>query len=125
MPVLITISAITYLFYGGSNGEVSFLDPAALREKLETLPKGSTREESLLLADQLDALAREYDIATDAAKNAYIDDVQQINSSADTLIATLQPMDDLRQETLPQLIQLRQRIADILTPEEWDDVFSS
>jgi hypothetical protein len=125
MPVLITISAITYLFYGGSNGEVSFLDPAALREKLETLPKGSTREESLLLADQLDALAREYDIATDAAMNAYIDDVQQINSSADTLIATLQPMDVVRHETLPQLIQLRQHLVDILTPEEWDDVFSS
>ena len=125
MPILITISAITYLFYGGSDGEVSFLDPAALREKLETLPQGSTREEALLLADQLDALAREYDRATNAAMNAYIDDVQQFNSSADTLIATFQPMDERRQETLPQLIQLRQRFVDILTPEEWDEVFST
>ena len=57
--------------------------------------------------------------------NAYIDDVKQLNSSADTLIATFQPMDERRQETLPQLIQLRQRFVDILTSEEWDEVFST
>jgi len=122
MPVLITIATITLLFKG-SKDQPSFLDPAALRKKIEELPEGSTRTEALGIADQLDTLASEYDRVTDAAMNAYIADVPKWNSSADKLIEDLQPSDQLRKKTLPELIRLRERLVEIFSPEEWEGVF--
>ena len=126
MPVLVTISAVTYLFKRGSGDEeerASFLAPDVLRNRLAALPEGPTRKIALGIADQVDTLAVAYDAATAAAMSAYSDDVAKWKSSADTLTATLKPMDQTRATTLPDLIELRKRLVDTLTPEEWRQVF--
>lgn len=123
MPIMITIVAVNFLFSRNTKDEASMLAPTALRTKFEQLPKGAIRTEALDIADQLDTLAGDYDAATEAAMNAYIEDVAQWDSSADALLEVLQPLDRRRDNTLPQLIQLRQHLVDTLSPEEWDDVF--
>ena len=122
MPVLITIATVTYLFMG-SKDHPSFLDPAALRKKIEKLPEGTTRTQALGIADRLDTLALEYDDVTDASMKAYIADVEKWDSSADKLIEDLQPSDQLRKKILPELIRLRERLVEILSVEEWEEVF--
>ena len=72
MPVLMTITTVTYLFARGGKGNAGFLDPMGLRGKMEKLKDEDSRRESLLLMDQLDTLAKEYDAATTAALNTYI-----------------------------------------------------
>jgi hypothetical protein len=123
MPVLITIATITYLFKGEPDDLAGFLNPAALRNRLEELPEGPTRNAALGIMDRIDTLAQEYDDATDAAIAAYIADVEKWGSTADILIEDLQPADKLRGQTLPEIIELRQQLIDALTPEEWDQVF--
>jgi uncharacterized membrane protein YccC len=123
MPILITIATVTALFKRGSKEQPGFLAPTALRAKLEDLEEGPARSEALEIADQLDALASEYDDATDAAISVYIEDVEQWSSTADELIEDLQPLDQLRRQTLSELVPLRQRLIDALSPEEWDQVF--
>ena len=124
MPVLVTIATISYLFKGKSEDQQpGFFNPAALRAQLEALPEGPSRAESLQIMDQLDALAREYDDATDAAMRAYIEDVEKYDSNADDLISDLLPPDQIRVSTLPQVISLRERLVGVLSEEEWDEVF--
>jgi len=123
MPVLVTIATISYLFKGKADDPVGFLNPAALRNKIQGLPDGSARIEALEIMDRLDTLVKQYDDATDDALGAYIADVERYDSTADNLIEDLRPSDELRGQTLPELIRLRQRLIDTLTQEEWDQVF--
>ena len=123
MPVLVTIATITYLFKGKPGDQPGFLNPAALRAQLEALSEGSGRAEALQIMDQLDALAREYDDATDAAMGAYIADVEKYDSNADDLISDLLPPDQIRMSTLPKVISLRERLVEALSEAEWDEVF--
>ena len=122
MPVLITIATVTLIFKG-SKDDASFLDPAALRKKIEKLPEGTTRTEALGIADRLDTLALEYDDVTDASMKAYIADVEKWDSSADKLIEDLQPSDQLRKKMLPELIRMREDLVELLSLEEWEGVF--
>ena len=122
MPVLITIATVTLIFKG-SKDHASFLDPAALRKKIEKLPEGTTRTEALGIADRLDTLALEYDDVTDASMKAYIADVEKWDSSADKLIEDLQPSDQLRKKMLPELIRMREDLVELLSLEEWEEVF--
>jgi len=118
MPVLVTIATISYLFKGKADDPVGFLNPAALRNKIQ-----GSRIEALEIMDRLDTLVKQYDDATDDALGAYIADVERYDSTADNLIEDLRPSDELRGQTLPELIRLRQRLIDTLTQEEWDQVF--
>lgn len=123
MPVLITISTVTYLFRGRPDDPVGFLAPVVLRDRLASLPEGSSRNEALTIMDSIDVLAGQYDEATDAALALYTADVQNWSSTAGDLIVDLQPADELRSQTLRELIALRQELVKILTREEWDQVF--
>jgi len=114
---------INLLFGGEPEDQPGFLNPAALRVSLEAMPEGPGRTEALEIVDQLDALARDYDDATDAAMDAYIADVEQYDSTVDELILDLLPPDLIRVSTLPKVISLRDRLVEALSPEEWDRVF--
>jgi hypothetical protein len=122
MPILITIATITLLFKG-SKDHPSFLNPPALRGKFEKFPEGSTRTEALGIVDQLETLGRQYEEVSEDAINAYIADVEKWESSADILIKDLQPSDQLREKSLQELIQLRGRMVQLLSVEEWIEVF--
>ena len=124
MPVLTTIATINLLFLGRSEDQPGFLNHAALRAQLETLPEGPSRAEALEIMDRLDALAREYDDATDAAMSSYIADVEKYESNADDLILDLLPLDQIRVATLPTVIELREQLVEALSEEEWDEVFA-
>lgn len=124
MPVLTTIATVSYLFARGGKGNAGFLDPMGLRKKMEKLKDEDSRRKSLVLMDQLDDLAQAYDAATTAAMDAYVADIKQWKSSAEELVEIFEPQDRVRAETLPKLIELRQRLLDTLSPEEWDKVFS-
>ena len=126
MPVLVTIATVTYLFMRGSSGETaSFLDPSALRKKLDELPEQSTRAQALTIADQLDGLAREYDQATEAAISAYAADLVKWTSSAGSLLEILEQQDQVRRRALRDLVQLRQSLLETLSPAEWQQVFAN
>ena len=123
MPVLATIAAVTYLFSRRSGEPSGFLNPTALRKKIEKLPEGSAREESLAIVDELDGLAQEYNVAADAAIRAYIEDIEDWNSSYAGLIEKLVPTDQMRRRTLSEIVRLRQRLAETLSVKQWDKVF--
>ena len=122
MPVLTTIAIITYLF-GGSNNQVSLLNPPRLRAKLEKLPEGESRTGALALVDRLDRLAKEYNEANDAALKAYIADVENYTTRTDQLVDDFEPLDRVRTKVYRELVEIRQALIDTLTPEEWDKVF--
>jgi len=122
MPVLVTIAAVSYLF-GGSKDKVSFLNPSALRAKLEKLPEGSARTESLALADKLDLLAEEHEDATDAVLHVYAADVEKYTTTTDQLVDDFEPLDRERVKVYRELIEVRQALIDKLSPEEWNKVF--
>ena len=122
MPVLITITTISYLFFRGGSS-ASFLAPSALRKRLEKLPADPSRDEALEIADQVDALARDYDQATERATTTYAEDVLNHASSADSLIALLKRHDEERGEVLRRLVRLRQEMLEGLSEKEWRKVF--
>ena len=60
MPVLATLATINFLFNPGS-GEVSFLNPAALRERCkEEIKDGDTLEKIVMLTEELQQLLSQY-----------------------------------------------------------------
>ena len=122
VPVLVTIAAVNFLF-GGSKEKASFLNPPALRAKLEKLPEGENRTRYLALVDRLDVLAKEHEAATDAAIKAYIADVEKYTTTADQLADDFEPLDRERTKVYRELIEVRQDLIDTLSPEEWKKVF--
>ena len=122
MPVLTTIAIVSYLF-GGSKDKVSFLNPAALRAKLEKLPEGSTRTRALALTDNLDLLAEEHGEATDALLHVYAADVEKYTTTTDQLVDDFEPLDLVRAKVYRELIEVRREFIKTLSPEEWKKVF--
>lgn len=122
MPVLVTIAAVSYLF-GGSKDKTSFLDPVGLRKKIEKLPKGENRTKAIALVDRLDMLAKEHEVATDAAINAYIADVEKYETTKDQLVDDFEPLDLARTKVYRELVEVRQATIETLSAKEWDKVF--
>ena len=123
MPVLITLATVNALFRTGSE-QISFLDPVALRERCnDVIENTETRHRALLLTEDLMRLAQQYDTAVAASVEAYIDKSAQWDSSANDLIALLQPWDSARTETIQGIVRIRQSMRELLTAEQWDSVF--
>ena len=122
MPVLTTIAVISYLSKDSDN-KVSFFNPAAFRAKLEDLPKGPARSKALALADKLDRLAREHDYATELTVRAYAADLDKYSATADQLGDLIEPLDRVRARVYQEAIDVRQALINILSPEEWEQVF--
>ena len=125
MPVLVTIATINFLF--GSSGEeaVSFLNPDVLRARCaEEIEDTKKRQQAIELTEQLQRLAAQYRKAVAATVEAYLDESVKWESSADGLIDVLEPWDSSRSETLQEIVQVRQAMRDLLTPEQWRRVFS-
>jgi len=122
MPVLTTIAIVSYLF-GGSKDKVSFLNPAALRAKLEKLPEGSARARALALTDELDLLAKQHEDATDAVLRVYAADVEKYTTTTDQLVDDFEPLDRERAKVYRELIRVRLNLIETLSPKEWDKVF--
>ena len=123
MPVLITIATVNALFHRGSD-EVSFLDPDALRARCnDVLEDTETRARAVMLTEQLQQLARQYDNAVAASVESYISKSAKWNSSANDLIELLHPWDNVRLQTVQGIIRVRQSMRELLTTEQWERVF--
>ena len=125
MPVLLTIATISFLFRSSDEETASFLNPAVLRTRCaEEIEEGNKRQQALELTEQLQRLAEQYQEAVAASVEVYLDESVKWESSADGLIDVLEPWDSSRSNTLQEIVQVRQAMRDLLTPEQWRRVFS-
>ena len=123
MPVLITIATINTLFRPGAE-QASLLNPDKLRARcMEELEDTETRHRALLLTDELQRLARQYEKAVVATVEAYIAESVKWESSANGLIEQLQPWDSARKQTVQDIVRVRQSMRALLTAEQWNRVF--
>ena len=123
MPVLITIATINTLFRSGPE-QASLLNPDKLRARcMEELEDTETRHRALLLTDELQRLARQYEKAVVASVNAYTAESVKWESSANGLIEQLQPWDSIRKQTVQEIVRIRQSMRALLTAEQWNRVF--
>jgi hypothetical protein len=123
MPVLITIATVNALFRPGSD-EVGFLNPDKLRARcMEELEDTETRHRAIMLTDELQRLARQYEKAVVASVNAYTVESVKWESSANGLIEQLQPWDSTRISTIQGIVRVRQSMRELLTAEQWQRVF--
>ena len=123
MPLLITIATVNALFRRGSD-EVSFLDPDALRERCnDVIEDTETRERAVVLVEQLQQLAHQYDKAVAASVGAYIAKSAKWDSSANDLLELLHPWDNTRVQTVQEIVRVRQSMRELLTTEQWERVF--
>jgi len=123
MPVLITIATINTLFRSGAE-QASLLNPDKLRARcMEELEDTETRHRAVMLTDELQRLARQYEKAVVASVNAYIAESVKWESSANGLIEQLQPWDSIRKQTVQEIVRIRQSMRALLTAEQWNRVF--
>jgi hypothetical protein len=123
MPVLITLATINALFRTGSE-QISFLDPGGLRERCnDTIEDSETRARAVMLTEELERLAREYNTAVATSVEAYLAKSAQWDSSANDLIELLQPWDNARARTIQGIVRVRQSMRELLTAEQWERVF--
>ena len=123
MPVLVTLATVNALFRQGSE-QISFLDPDALRERCnEVIDDFETRSRAVMLTQQLQRLANQYNTAVAASVEAYIAKSAEWDSSAHDLIELLHPWDSARLETVQGIVRVRQSMRELLTAEQWDRVF--
>jgi hypothetical protein len=122
MVILTTLVLTNILFGGGSN--LGFLDPRALRDAIEgELADSDTRDSALALVDELERLARQYDESFIASVEAYKTELSNTETTAEDLIANLEPWDRERRLTLQEIVRIRQSMLDVLSESEWDEVF--
>lgn len=125
MPVLTTIAAINFFSGTTEENSVSFLNPEVLRERCEEVIKDTgKRTQAVKLSDDLQRLSAQYRKDVITTVEAYIDESVKWSSSADGLIDLLEPMDNSRRQTLLDIIQVRQSMRELLTTEQWQQVFS-
>lgn len=125
MPVLTTIAAINFFFGSTDEDTPSFLSPDVLRKRCEdVITDADKRSKALKLCEDLQQLSSQYQTAVIKTVKAYIDESVEWNSSAEGLIETLGPMDNARRKILQDIIQLRQSMRELLTTEQWQQVFS-
>lgn len=123
MPVLITIATINALFRSGAE-QASLLNPDKLRARcMEELEDTETRHRAVMLTDELQRLARQYEKAVVATVEAYIAESVKWESSANGLIEQLQPWDSARKQTVQDIVRVRQSMRALLTAEQWNRVF--
>ncbi len=122
MVVLTTLALTNILFGGGST--LGFLDPRALRDAIESeLADSDTRDSALALVDELERLARQYDESFTASVEAYKTESMNTETTAEDLIAKLEPWDQKRRMTLQEIVRIRQSMLGVLSESEWDKVF--
>ena len=122
MVILTTLVLTNFLFGEGST--LGFLDPRALRDAIESeLADSDSRDSALELVDELELLARQYDASFIASVEAYKTESTNIETTAEDLIAKLEPWDQERRLTLQEIVRIRQSMLDVLSESEWDDVF--
>ena len=125
MPVLATIAAINFFSGSDSENSASFLNPEMLRERCRQVIEDEDKlKKAIKLSDDLQRLSAQYQQHVITTVEAYIDESVKWESSSDGLIDLLEPMDNYRRQTLLDIIQVRQSMKELLTSEQWHQLFS-
>lgn len=123
MPVLVTLATINALRRPGTE-EVSMLDPGILQAQcMEAIENTAIREQAVMLTAELHRLTQRYQKAVAESLDAYLTKSAEWDSSADDLFAVLEPLDILRIQTLQDIVYVRRLMREILTAEQWNQVF--
>lgn len=125
MPIVTTM-AIMALLRGDDDSACPFFEPGLLREQIEQGLRidEAEREPALAIADGLADLLGRYASGVDASLDAYVEFSSNPAVGAAELIERLQPMDRERQETMRGIIEVRERLIDLLNEEQWSRVFA-
>lgn len=123
MPVLVTLATINALFRPGSEA-VSMLNPGILQARcMEAIEDTEIREQAVILTAELHQLTQRYQKAVAESLDAYLAKSARWDSSADDLIEILEPLDILRTQSLQDIVYVRRLMREILTAEQWNQVF--
>ena len=122
MPVLATITVLS-LLGGDQELEAPFTNSTVLRSRLRDALSGNTLEQSLAIADKLEALLDNYRSYVDASVDTYIADSANWYSTASQLIGRLQPADEKRRSAMKEVIAFRQELFGLLNDRQWELVF--
>lgn len=124
MPVLTSLT-INYFFGSPDKDAVSFLNPAALSERChDVIEDADKRSKAVKLSDELQRLSSQYQKAVITTLEAYIDESVKWDSSAEGLIEIAEPLDESRRKALQDIIRVRRAMRELLTTEQWHQVFS-
>ena len=122
MPVLATITVLS-LLGGDQELDAPFTNSTVLRSRLRDALSGNTLEQSLAIADKLEALLDNYRSYVDASVDTYIAASANRYSTASQLIGRLQPADEKRMSAMKEVIAFRQELFGLLNDSQWELVF--
>ena len=124
MPVLATVTIVTLLRGGGDTGP--FLDADKLRGLLTDATadiEARQWQRAIGIAWQLESELARYAVNVDRSIGKYADDLADPKTSADDLIARLQPIDQERRKVLESVIEYREQLLETLDDQSWSAVF--
>jgi hypothetical protein len=122
VPVLATMAVLS-LLGGDQELDAPFTNSTVLRSRLRDALSGNTLEQSLAIADKLEALLDNYRSYVDASVDTYIAESANRYSTASQLIGRLQPADEKRMSAMKEVIAFRQELFGLLNDRQWELVF--
>ena len=111
---------------GGEEASVCpFFQPGLLQDQLEQGLRAdeAEREPALAIADRLAGLLERYALSVENTLDAYAEFSSSPTANSTELIQRLQPIDRERQETMKEIIEIRQRLVELLDGDQWRRVF--
>jgi hypothetical protein len=122
VPVLATMTILS-LLGGDQELDAPFTNSTVLRSRLRDALSGDILEQSLAIADKLEALLDNYQSYVDASVDTYIAESANRYSTASQLIGQLQPADEKRRSAMKEVIAFRQELFGLLNDSQWELVF--
>ena len=122
MPVLTTMTVLR-LLGGDQELDAPFTNSTVLRSRLRDALSGNTLEQSLAVADKLEALLDNYRSYVDASVDTYIAESVSRYSTASQLIGRFQRADEKRSYAMKEVIAFRQELFGLLNESQWELVF--
>ncbi len=126
MPIIVSTTTAIVLLLRGGDEDLPFFDPEVLRSLLDDALEGDGElilKEALTIADDLETLLNQYTTSVESSIDAYIEASSNRYIGASEVIERLEPLDRERALTLQKVISQRQSLFNLLSDEQWEEVF--
>ena len=126
MPIIVSTTTAIVLLLRGGDEDLPFFDPEVLRSLLDDALEGDDElilKEALTIADDLETLLNQYTTSVESSIDAYIEASSNRYIGASEVIERLEPLDRERALTLQKVISQRQSLFNLLSDEQWEEVF--
>lgn len=127
MPVAITIAVVKSLSRGPDAGATpQFRDPDALRKRIEqALEPGSRLDASLDAINGLERTVQAYDDQAEAGLYRNLRESRDFDMGPGDLDSDIfEELERRRRVALHEVVAVRERLRDLLTPAEWEAAFT-